>query len=246
MARYKITIEYDGSDFFGWQRQNNGPSVQESIEDAIKQFTHQKITVFGAGRTDAGVHATGQVAHFELTQEYALSTIQSAINHFVKPKISILSVEQVSQEFHARFSAKKKRYIYRIANRSSHLAILHKRAWLIKDSIDLQSISEAADILVGKHDFSSFRAAGCQSQNPVKTIDKIELAQKNEDVIDIVFEGKSFLHNQVRIMASALKNVGIGKWDVIKLKQILQAKDRRCSAETAPPYGLYLARIWYD
>ena len=246
MVRYKIVIEYDGSGFFGWQRQHNGVSIQETIEDAIEQFTNQKITVFGAGRTDAGVHALGQVAHFDLEHEYDVSRIQNAINHFVKPKIAILSVEKVSVDFHARFSAKRKRYIYRIVNRSCHLAILCKKAWLVREYVDSSLILQATNILVGKHDFSSFRAARCQSKNPIKTVDKIEVLQKDETVIEIIFEGKSFLHNQVRIMVGALKNVGIGKWDGAKLKQVLDAKDRRLSAETAPSYGLYLARIWYN
>ena len=246
MVRYKIIIEYDGSDFFGWQRQRNCISVQGTIEHAIKQFTNQKITVFGAGRTDAGVHALEQVAHFDLDTEYDISKIQSAINHFVKPKIAILSVEKMSAAFHARFSVQKKRYIYRIINKSCHSAILHNKAWLIRQNIDLVSISKATNILVGKHDFSSFRAAGCQSKSPIKTIDKIEILQKDEAVVDIVFEGKSFLHNQVRIMVGALKNIGTRKWDETKLQQVLTARDRRMSAETAPPYGLYLAKIWYD
>ncbi|MDJ1257041.1 MAG: tRNA pseudouridine(38-40) synthase TruA [Candidatus Midichloria sp.] len=246
MFRYKITVEYDGSKFCGWQRQKNCISIQESIENAIAKFTHNEVTVFGAGRTDAGVHAFEQVAHFDLEQYYQLHKIKSAINHFVKPDIAVLNIEAVSTDFHARFSAKKKRYIYRLVNRDSHLAIMHTKAWLVKEKMDVDSIRKGALILTGKHDFASFRASSCQAKNSVKTIDKIEIIKREGEVIDFIFEGKSFLHNQVRIMAGALKNIGIKKWDCKRLQEVLNAQDRKIGPETAPPYGLYLAKIWYS
>ncbi|WHQ46572.1 MAG: tRNA pseudouridine(38-40) synthase TruA [Candidatus Midichloria sp.] len=246
MFRYKITVEYDGSKFFGWQRQKNCISIQESIENAIEKFAHKEVTVFGAGRTDTGVHAFEQVAHFDLDHDYQLHKIKSAINHFVKPYIAVLDIETVSMDFHARFSARKKRYIYRIVNRNSHLAIMDNKAWLIKEKMDLDIIKKGAMILIGEHDFTSFRAISCQAKNSTKTIDKIDIIEKEGGVIDFIFEGKSFLHNQVRIMAGALKNIGVKKWDCKKLQEVLNVKDRKVGPETAPPYGLYLTKIWYN
>jgi len=246
MFRYKITLEYDGTNFSGWQRQLNGFSIQEALENAIEKFTHKKVVVFGAGRTDKGVHALGQVAHFDLEQHYPFYKVKSAINHFVRPYVSVLDVEIVSLDFHSRFTAKKKRYIYHIVNRDSHLSIMNKKAWLVREEMDLDIIREGAKILTGKNDFSSFRASFCQAKSPIKTIDKIDIFKKENDIIELMFEGRSFLYNQVRIMASALKNIGTKKWSPKKLKEVLDARDRRIGPETAPPYGLYLAKIWYN
>ena len=245
MSRYKILIEYNGYHFKGWQRQKNGLSIQGSIESAIKKFSNEDVLVYGAGRTDAGVHANGQVAHFELHKEFETNVIKNAINHFVKPYISVLHIEKVTQAFHARFSAVKKRYIYKIINRDSQLALMHNYAWLVKDKINVYHMKEAAQVLLGKHDFTSFRSASCQSVNPVRTIDNINI-EIYDELVELQFEGKSFLHNQVRIMTGALKEIGIGKWDSAKLKSVLLAKDRKLGPVTAPPHGLYLNKIWYN
>lgn len=244
MFRYKIIIEYDGSEFAGWQKQQHNISVQGAIETAIFSFTRDNVIVYGAGRTDAGVHALGQVAHFDLHRYYSPHVIQSAINHFIKSKISILHVEEAEPHFHARFDAIKKRYIYQIIHRKSPLALMKNKAWLIKDELDIPLMQQASAILIGTHDFSSFRNARCQGKNPIKTINDIQIS-KTGDMVQLSFEAKSFLHNQVRIMTGTLKDIGIGKINVNQLQYILEQKNRQYACNTAPPYGLYLERIWY-
>ena len=246
MIRYKIIIEYDGSNFCGWQKQLTVSSVQEAIEKAIEKFSGEKVILFGAGRTDVGVHALGQVAHFDLKKYYEPITVKKAINHFVRPHISILEAEQVDSDFHARFSALKKRYIYKIINRDSHLCIMHNRAWLIRDRICIESMRQAATIFIGTHDFASFRAVACQAKNSIRTIMEIRVLENSDGVIEVIFEAKSFLHNQVRIMVSGLNKVATGNWSVDKLRDVLLAKDRRLGPDTAPASGLYLSEIWYE
>ncbi len=245
MKRYKITIEYNGQPFIGWQRQEVEPSVQGTIEAALFKMSGVQITLHGAGRTDAGVHATGQAAHFDIRQDFPMDEIMGAINHYVKPlPISILSVEGVDNEFHARFSAVSRAYIYKIINRKAPLALENGRAWHIKEELDVEAMQEAANYLIGKHDFSSFRSAQCQSKNPVKTIDAIELIRKGEG-IEMHIKAPSFLHNQVRIIIGNLRKVGNGTFKPLQIKEILEAKDRTKAAETAPPDGLYLVEVKY-
>lgn len=245
MQRYKIKIEYDGTPFVGWQKQAISPSIQEVIETAIQKMIGSEIVLFGAGRTDAGVHATGQVAHFDIRKNFPMDEILGALNHYVKPfPISILSVEEVDNEFHARFSAKSRTYIYKIFNRKAPLALENGRAWHVKEDLDVKSMQEAANYLIGKHDFSSFRSAQCQSKNPIKTIDAIELTKKGEG-IQMRIQAPSFLHNQVRIIIGNLRKVGNGSFRPLQIKEILEAKDRTKAAETAPPDGLYLVEVKY-
>ncbi len=245
MQRYKIKIEYDGTPFIGWQRQVISPSVQEVIEIALQKMIGSEIVLFGAGRTDAGVHATGQVAHFDIRKNFPMDEILGALNHYVKPfPISILSVEKVDNEFHARFSANSRTYIYKIKNRKAPLALENSRAWHVKDDLDVNLMQEAASYLIGKHDFSSFRSAQCQSKNPVKSIDAIEFT-KEGDAIQMRIQAPSFLHNQVRIIIGNLRKVGNGSFQPLQIKEILEAKDRTKAAETAPPDGLYLVEVKY-
>ncbi len=245
MKRYKITIEYNGQPFIGWQRQEVEPSVQGTIEAALFKMSGSEITLHGAGRTDAGVHATGQVAHFDIRQDFPMDEIMGAINHYVKPlPISVLKVEAVDDEFHARFSALSRAYIYKIINRKAPLALENGRAWHIKEDLGIEAMQEAANYLIGKHDFSSFRSAQCQSKNPVKTIDTIELIRKGEG-IEMHIKAPSFLHNQVRIIIGNLRKVGNGAFKPLQIKKILEAKDRTKAAETAPPDGLYLVEVKY-
>ncbi len=245
MQRYKIIIEYLGTPFIGWQRQAVEPSVQGTIETALHKMSGLETALFGAGRTDAGVHATGQVAHFDIRKDFPMDEIMGAINHYVKPlPISILSVEQVDNEFHARFSAKSRSYIYKIINRKAPLALENNKAWHIKDLLDVDVMQEAAKHLVGKHDFSSFRSAQCQSKSPIKTIDEIKFIKKNE-LIEMHISAPSFLHNQVRIIVGNLRRVGNSTFAPLEIKNILESKDRTKAAETAPPDGLYLTEVKY-
>ena len=247
MARYKLLIEYDGYGFCGWQRQEEEESIQGSIEKALYKMAEQPVTVVGAGRTDAGVHALGQVAHFDMIgkRSYDTQEILGALNFYLKAKkISILSIEKADDNFHARFSAKSRSYKYKIVNRSAPLAVQAGMAWHIKEQLDIELMNKAAQILVGKHDLTSFRSTQCQSPNPIRTIDSISLIQKDEN-IEMKITAPSFLHNQVRIIIGSLRKIGNLSWEPEKLQHVLRAKDRKLSAETAPPDGLYLEKILY-
>ena len=245
MPRYKCTIEYDGTNFHGWQRQDNVPSVQEEIEKAIFAFCGERVKLCTAGRTDAGVHATGQAAHFDLEKEQDPFKIISAVNHHLaNNQISILSVDEVSDEFHARFSAKKRYYVYRIINRRARLTIERDRAWHVVPNLDETAMQEAANFLTGKHDFTSFRDSECQSKNPVKTLDEIRV-ERDGDEIKIYISALSFLHHMVRNITGTLKMVGTGKWQPEYIKEILEAKNRCTAGPTAPACGLYLTRVDY-
>ncbi len=245
LSRIKIIIEYDGSPFCGWQRQQNALSIQECLERALYHFTGQHLTVFGAGRTDAGVHAKGQVAHFDLPREYPLAEVISALNHHLRPHpIVVLHAEKVDDHFHARFNAICREYVYQIINRSAPLALAHKRAWHIREELSAQHMHEAAQVLIGQHDFSSFRHAHCQASSPVKTLTSISVIRQDE-LISIYLAAPSFLHNQVRIIVGCLRQVGRHAWDKAKLAAVLQAKDRKQAAETAPAYGLYFTKVSY-
>lgn len=243
--RYKILIEYDGTPFHGWQIQKGLLSIQGLLQEAIYKFSLERVTLYGAGRTDAGVHALGQVAHFDLHKNWLPDTISDALNHYLKPHpIIVLNTELVEQNFHARFSAISRSYIYRILNRRAPPSIDANRVWHIPEVIDINKIEAASQYLIGTHDFSSFRSKQCQAKSPLKSIEQIKITSQ-EDEIRIFLEARSFLHNQVRIIVGNLRKVGNGKWEADKINQILQARDRCFADATAPAQGLYLYRIRY-
>lgn len=245
--RYKITIEYDGTNLLGWQKQDEGVSVQYYLEEAIKGFSQQEVDVFGAGRTDAGVHALAQVAHFDLETSMDLFHIREAFNarlRILEAPVSVIEVEEVSDDFHARFKAVGRGYIYRILNRRAPTVLLKDRVWCVGYPLDVEKMKEGAKYLLGHHDFSSFRGAGCQALSPMKTLDKLEII-KNGDEIDFIVEARSFLYHQVRNMVGTLKCVGDGKFAPEDVKKILEAKDRAVAGPTAPACGLYLSKVMY-
>ncbi len=245
MTRYKLTIEYMGTNLSGWQRQTNGPSIQEAIEKAIYKFCGENVTLFCAGRTDAGVHALGQVAHFDLSQEQNIYQVRNGINFHLKPqRIAIINAEIVNEDFHARFAAKERTYIYKIVNRSAALTLDLQRAWHVAVPLNAEAMHEAGQVLVGQHDFTSFRATQCQSSSPNKTIDQLSVVA-NEAVIEITTRARSFLHHQVRNMVGTLKLVGEGKWTNEDVRKALEARDRSAAGPTAPPDGLYLLKVNY-
>ncbi|WP_419903584.1 tRNA pseudouridine(38-40) synthase TruA [Kiloniella sp.] len=246
MPRYKLIIEYDGTDFFGWQRQREHISVQEVLEDAIFKFSSERVQVFASGRTDSGVHALGQVASVDLETNYPAFKVREAINFHIRPaKVAVLDVEVVDEEFHARFSATERSYLYRIINRRAHLVLDHKRAWFIPQNLDAEAMNEAAQALVGIHDFSSFRAKDCQAKSPVKSINEISVTRIGEE-IRIELSARSFLYHQVRNIAGSLKKVGLGKWTKQDIERVLEAKDRRQAGEMAPAWGLYFVGVKFD
>ncbi|MBX6426799.1 MAG: tRNA pseudouridine(38-40) synthase TruA [Variibacter sp.] len=245
MARYKLTIEYDGTPFVGWQRQANGPSVQATIEAAVKAFCGEEVTVQGAGRTDAGVHATGQVAHVDLASAPAPDTVRDALNAHLRPHpIAVLAVERVADDFDARFSARRRHYLYRIVNRRPDLALERHRAWRVPRRLDEEVMHKAAQILVGRHDFSTFRAAECQAKSPVKTLDRLDVA-RDGDLITVRAAARSFLHHQVRSMVGSLVLVGEGRWSIGQIAAALEARDRTACGPVAPAEGLYLTAVEY-
>ena len=245
MPRYKILIEYDGAPFSGWQYQDNSPSVQRTIMTAIELFSGEKVMVQGAGRTDAGVHALGQVAHFDLSSERETDTIRDALNAHLRPHpIAILSAEKVAADFDARRSAVRRHYLYRIANRRPDLAIDRGRAWRVPRPLDAAAMHRAAQGLIGKHDFTTFRAAECQAKSPVKTLDRLDVEREGDEV-RIAASARSFLHHQVRSMVGSLALVGEGRWSAKDLTDVLEARDRTACGPIAPPDGLYLVRVDY-
>lgn len=246
MTRYRLTIEYDGGPFCGWQRQDNAPSVQQAIEEAIAKFAQERVAVYGAGRTDAGVHALAQVAHCDLAKDTDAETVRDAINFYLKPQpIAVLAAAKEAADFHARFSARERAYIYRIANRRAPLALDRGRAWHVPGPVlDAEAMDAAAQHFVGHHDFTTFRSSECQADSPMKTLDSISVKRQGDDV-SIAVRSRSFLHNQVRIMTGTLKLVGEGKWTGDDLLGALQAKDRTKGGQTAPAYGLYLSGVEY-
>lgn len=245
MPRYKLTLEYDGTPFYGWQRQDNLPTVQGSLEAAIKKFSGEEVHVQGAGRTDAGVHATKQVAHVDLDRDFEPFAVMSATNQHMKSEpVVVVNCEQVKDEFNARFSAKKRAYRYRIINRRTTLTIERDRAWLVIPELDEHKMQQAADMLVGTHDFSSFRDSLCQAKSPVKTLDVVQVS-RHGDEIAIVVEAQSFLHHMVRIIVGSLCMVGKGKWTLDDFKHALEACDRKAGGPTAAACGLYLTEVLY-
>ena len=245
MTRYKLTLEYDGAGFVGWQRQDNGLSVQQVLEEAVEAFCGETVTVHGAGRTDAGVHASGQVAHLDLDKDTTANTLRDAVNFHMKPHhVAVLEAEAAAPDFHARFQARERRYLYRIVNRRAPLALDRGRAWWLPMPLDAGAMDEAAQILVGQHDFTSFRASECQAKSPVKTLDALSVARSG-DVIEVRARARSFLHHQVRNMVGTLKLVGEGKWSSRDVGQALAARDRAAAGPTAPAVGLYLIAVAY-
>jgi tRNA pseudouridine38-40 synthase len=247
MPRYRLDIEYDGSPYSGWQRQAGQHSVQAAIEQAIRKFSSEEVTLRGAGRTDAGVHALGQVAHVDLARDWPADTVRDAVNahlHMAGEAVSVLSAAIVAGDFDARFSARARHYLYRIVNRRAPLALDAKKAWWIPKPIDAAAMHEAAQLLVGRHDFTTFRSIQCQAKSPVKTLDRLDVVREGE-VIEIRASARSFLHNQVRSMVGSLKRVGEGGWTASDLKAALEAQDRSACGPVAPPDGLYLVTVDY-
>ena len=245
MAKYKIIVEYDGTDFVGWQKQENGPSIQSSLEDAIKKITSETVNVFGAGRTDSGAHAKGQVAHFEFSKNILLDNIRDGINQHLRPlPIAILDVKEVNDDFHARFSAKLRTYEYLIINRRAPLTFNKNLAWGVFKKLNMDAMKEAASIFVGKHDFNAFRSIDCQSSSSIKTIQSCSI-ETNDQHIKLNVSAKSFLHSQVRIMVGTLVEVGKGKFNSSDVKDIIKSQDRSKAGATAPAYGLYLKEVIY-
>ena len=245
MTRYKLTLEYDGGGFVGWQRQDNGPSIQAALERAVLGFCGETVTVQGAGRTDAGVHALGQVAHLDIAKATDAGTVRDALNAHLRPDpIAVLSAEAVGDDFHARFSATRRRYLYRIVSRRAPLALDRGRAWFLPVSLDAEAMHAAAQVLVGQHDFSSFRAAECQADSPVKTLERLAVARRGDE-IELEAAARSFLHHQVRNFVGTLKLVGEGKWSGEDVRRALDARDRAAAGPTAPAEGLYLVGVDY-
>lgn len=246
MRRFKITIEYDGTSYYGWQRQKDHVSVQQAIEEALAKLTHETIKIEGAGRTDAGVHALGQVAHFDVVRDITAYRMKEGLNfHLNDHGISIVNCENVEDDFHARFSAVSRSYCYRIFNRRSPSPLEANRSWHIKKPLDLDAMLEGCQYFLGHHDFSSFRAAACQAKSAEKTLTHLSIQREGDHVISVRIASPSFLHNQVRIIMGTLVQVGLGKREARSIESLLKTPDRKRSGMTAPPYGLYFDSITY-
>ncbi|HMA75054.1 MAG TPA: tRNA pseudouridine(38-40) synthase TruA [Xanthobacteraceae bacterium] len=245
MPRYKLVIEYNGAPFVGWQVQDNGVSIQGVLTAAVAAFCGEDVYVQGAGRTDAGVHALGQVAHIALARPWEPDTIRDAINAHLRPHpVAVLAVEQIADNFDARFSARQRHYVYRIINRRADLALEAGRAWRVPRPLDVRAMHESAQGLIGQHDFTTFRAAECQAKSPVKTLDRLDVEGDREE-LRIYASARSFLHHQVRSIVGSLVQVGEGRWRVDDLGRALAARDRKACGPVAPPEGLYLVRVDY-
>ena len=245
MARYKLTIEYDGRPFAGWQRQDNAPSVQESLERAAEKLDGAPVVVFGAGRTDSGVHALGQVAHLDLAKALAADKVRDAINFHLKPDpVAVIEAEEVGEDFHARFSATQRHYLYRMIDRRAPLTLDKGQVWRVPRKLDAEAMHHAARALLGQHDFTTFRDAQCQADSPVKTLDTISVSRYGEEV-QLTCSARSFLHRQVRSMVGSLVEVGVGKWSAQDFKRVLDAADRSRCGPVAPADGLYLTAVDY-
>ena len=245
MPRYKLLIEYDGAPFAGWQIQADAPTVQGVLTAAVEAFSGEKAAVQGAGRTDAGVHALGQVAHVDLHKEWDTDTVRDALTAQLRPHpVAVLAADRVAEDFDARFSARARHYVYRIVNRRADLALDRGRAWRVPRPLDAEAMHKSAQSLLGKHDFTTFRAAECQAKSPVKTLDRLDVA-RDGDEIRVSASARSFLHHQVRSMVGSLVLVGEGRWSAKALASALAARDRTACGPIAPPDGLYLVRVDY-
>ena len=245
MPRYRLLVEYDGRPYRGYQAQGELPSVQSSIERAVKAFCGEELRLQAAGRTDTGVHATGQVLHIDLEKDWKPAVVRDALNaHLVPEPIAILAVDIPGGDWHARFSAKERRYLYRILNRKSPPALDQGRVWHVKKPLEVSAMHEAAQALIGKHDFTTFRDVQCQAKSPVKTLDLASVRREGEYVL-LEFASRSFLHRQVRSMTGSLAEVGAGRWTAADLKAALEAADRTACGPVAPPDGLYFTGVSY-
>ena len=245
MTRWRLTIEYDGSPFMGWQRQDHGPSVQQALEEALQRMTGEAATIHAAGRTDAGVHALAMSAHVDLAKPLTEHRLREGLNALVRPNpVAVLSVEQVADDWHARFSCIGRRYLYRILNRRAPPALDRERVWHVAVPLDAEAMSEGAAMLVGRHDFTTFRSAQCQSDSPVKTLDRLNVTREGDE-IRVEAAARSFLHHQVRSMVGCLALVGRGQWKPADMKSALEARDRSALGFNAPPEGLYFVEAIY-
>jgi tRNA pseudouridine38-40 synthase len=251
LNRYRFTLEYDGAPYAGWQRQNDVPSVQAAIETALTKIGEPGPLIQGAGRTDAGVHATGQVAHADLVRPWKPFRLMEALNahlHQSGETVAVVDCDEVDDEFHARFSATTRHYLYRIADRRAPLIVAAGRAWQVKVPLDIAAMNTAAKLLLGTHDFTTFRSTECQAKSPVKTLDTLH-AERVESLggpmIEVTTSARSFLHNQVRSLVGCLRAVGEGRWTNADLQAALNAKDRAACAPVAPAHGLFLTRVDY-
>ena len=245
MARYRLTVEYDGGSYVGFQAQAKGRSIQGELERAILAFSGETIRIHGAGRTDTGVHATGQVVHLDLAKDWRAEVVMNAMNaHLVPAPIAVLSAEAVGEDFHARFSAIGRRYLYRILARPGPPALERGRVWHLKTPLDAEAMAEGAARLVGHHDFTTFRDAACQAKSPIKTLDAATVSRTGEE-LRVTFAARSFLHRQVRSMVGSLVEVGRGRWSPDDLATALEARDRSRCGPVAPAQGLYLTEVIY-
>jgi tRNA pseudouridine38-40 synthase len=247
MPRYRLAVEYDGTPYSGWQRQAGQHSVQAALEQAFQGFCGESVSLRGAGRTDAGVHAAGQVAHVDLARDWPPDTVRDAVNAHLRlagETVSVLAAERASDGFDARFSATARHYLYRILNRRAPPALERSRAWWVPSPLDAAVMHEAAQALAGRHDFTTFRSVQCQAKGPVRTLDRLDVTQAGE-IIEIRASARSFLHNQVRSMAGTLKRAGEGAWSVADVRAALEARDRAACGAVAPPGGLYLMQVDY-
>src|SRR5919205_2494140 len=238
MPRYRLTIEYDGTPFVGWQRQANGRSIQQALEEAAERFSGERVRIGGAGRNDAGVHAEAQVAHVDFARAWPAATVRDALNAQLRPEpVSVLAAEPAPANFDARFAAVRRRYLYRILNRRAPPALERHRVWHVARPLDAEAMHEAAQALIGRHDFTTFRAAECQARSPVKTLDLVHVRRRGE-LIEIRLAARSFLHHQVRNIVGTLRLVGEGKAGPDHVRRVLEARDRRMAGQTAPAAGL--------
>jgi tRNA pseudouridine38-40 synthase len=245
MPRYKLTIEYDGTPYVGWQIQDNGPTIQGALTEAVFAFTGERVAVQGAGRTDAGVHALGQVAHIDLAKDWDADNVRDAMNFHLRPQpVAVVTAEPVADNFDARFSATRRHYLYRIVNRRADLTLEQNQAWRVPRPLDTAAMHDAAQRLTGKHDFTTFRSTECQAASPVKTLDRLDVTRDGDDV-RVTASARSFLQHQVRSMVGSLTHVGDGKWSADDLSAALAARDRTACGQVAPPHGLYLVRVEY-
>lgn len=245
MPRYKLTIEYDGSPFLGWQVQESGLTVAGVLENAVEKLAGERAKVAGAGRTDAGVHALGQVAHIDLARDWESGVVRDGLNAHLRPHpVAILSAEKVAGNFDARFSATARHYVYRILNRRADLALDRNRVWRVARPLDEAKMQEAAQYLIGHHDFTTFRSTECQAKSPLKTLDVLRVTRDGPEV-RVEASARSFLHNQVRSLVGSLEQVGEGRWAPSDMKRALEARDRSACGPVAPPNGLYLLRVDY-